>query len=116
MKTILFAALALVSALVANARQITFAWDANPPAQNVAEYRLFVKAEDGSLTPLGTTPGTELQAEIPDTVCTVVAYAVNSLGLVSDESAPLVIPETPTAPKGLRIKITIEIDDRTKTR
>lgn len=103
MKALLF----LFLALPALGRDVTFAWDANPPAENVTAYRIEVLSPAGEWESVGSTTAMTLDVVgFPDVETHVRAIAMNAVGLESAPSDVLIVPPTPTAPAGLRITLT----------
>lgn len=80
-------------------RSLTLAWDANPPAELVTGYEVYV---DGKLANTVDGNQTVAQVTIPDAKTSVTLVAVSSVGK-SDPSSPLVIPASPSNPKGVRV-------------
>ena len=94
----LLAIIGLLSAIARADRSLTLAWDANPPDEQIAAYEVSI---DGKLA--ATVYNTEAQLTIPDAKCALTVVAVNSLGIKSEPSNPLVIPVAPSNPKGVRV-------------
>ena len=90
---ILFILLALITSALAE-RTVTFAWDATPDADS---YTLYVNG-----APVASTTETQVTVQIPDARTAVNVTASNIAG-ESEKSATLVVPPTPTIPKGFRI-------------
>lgn len=114
MKKFIIAALLLISAATAQAKPVTFQWDANTEPDLVG-YKLYCKAAPAptyNTTPpfilVGATNVTTLTADLDITIdaqnCAVTAY--NDSGLESGYSNVVVIYPfvPPAAPKGLRKK------------
>ena len=89
--------LALTLPLFAD-RALTLAWDANPPDEQITAYEVSI---DGKLA--ATVSNAEAQLTLPDAKCSLTVVAVNSLGIKSEPSNPLVIPVAPSNPKGVRV-------------
>ena len=79
-------------------RNVTLAWDSNAPEDDVVAYALIV---DGKEQP--KTETTTAQVTIPDAKTTITVIAYNSLGQSSPPSAAVIIPASPSNPKGLRV-------------
>ena len=94
---IAFYTVALIYVALAD-RNVTMAWDANSPEDDVVSYALIV---DGKEQPKVET--TTAQVTIPDTKTTITVIAYNSLGQSSPPSAAVIIPASPANPKGLRV-------------
>ena len=106
MKTIL---VLLFSILPLTARDATFAWDANPAADQVTSYRLELLNGAGQWVAAGATAATTLNLpNFPDGATSIRAIAINAGG-ESDPSAPLVIVAAPSAPKGLKLTLMIKL-------
>lgn len=103
MKTIL-TLLALTSLAFAD-RTVVLSWEANPATDNLTGYEVYL---DGKLraTVAGNVTGADIV--IPDGKCELTVCAVNIAGR-SAPSEPLAIPATPSAPKGVRIKVNVQI-------
>lgn len=93
----LLALAGLLSAIARADRSLTLTWDANPPVELVTEYEIFV---DGKLTT--SVIINTAQVIIPDAKCAVTVVAVSNAGK-SDPSTPLLIPASPSNPKGVRV-------------
>lgn len=99
-KTI-YLVLALLLGLVTLAqgeRSVTLAWDPNPAEDMVASYALIIDGKE-----LPKTEATTAVVVIPDTKTTITVIAYTAQGLSSPPSAPLIIPASPSNPKGLRV-------------
>jgi hypothetical protein len=101
-------------ALPLEARDATFAWDANPET-DVISYRLEIfQASTQTWVTLGTViddpgtpaidpPTTITIPNFPNKLSRLRAFAINEEGLESNPSEELtVMPEKPTAPKNLK--------------
>lgn len=86
-----------ITSLARADRSLTLTWDANPPAELVTEYEVYV---DGKLTT--SVIINTAQVIIPDAKCAVTVVAVSNSGK-SDHSVPLIIPTSPSNPKGVRV-------------
>src|SRR6478752_315267 len=102
----------LLSTGLAWARDVTFAWDPNPAAENVTEYRLERWDGDrwevmGRVIDLGPGLATQLRVpDFPNGETKIRAFALNVHG-ESDPSQELTIPSVPSKPEGLRYTITL---------
>jgi len=101
MKTLL---ILLFFAVPCLGREVTIAWDANPPEENVTEYRVYIedKTAPGKYDILTTVSSTTALIDIPNGLQTVRVTAFN--GLESLPSDPLQIPNRPGKPQRLRIE------------
>lgn len=121
MKTLAFL-LVLLTAQLASALDVTFAWDQNPEP-DVTRYRLYLydagtdawiplqDVADDPATPANDTPLTLRIPAFPDVESRVRLTAINEAGLESLPSAELIVKLPPSAPTGLRytIQLTGEI-------
>ena len=96
MKTLLLLLSLAIPALAD--RSLTLAWDANPPAELVTGYEVYV---DGKLANQVDGNQTTSQVTIPDAKCVVAIVAVSLAGRSDPASLP--IPASPSNPKGLRV-------------
>lgn len=80
-------------------RSLTLAWEPNPPAESITGYEVYV---DGKLANTVDGNQTIAQVTIPDAKSSVTVVAVSAAGK-SDPSSPLVIPASPSNPKGVRV-------------
>jgi hypothetical protein len=104
-------ALLLASSPIATARDLTFAWDPNPPEELVANYDLeiFDEGQQGWISAGLSTTTTLAVPTFPDVVTRCRVSAINTLGLRSLPGAELVIPadgDIPSSPVGLRATLT----------
>lgn len=112
MKT-LFALISLVAlTLTAFGASVTLAWDANPPAENVSEYRIYEKVGTNYVQ-VGFTTGTTITITgVASGTHTYVATAFN--GIESDYSnealANVVTTNQPSGPNNLRVTVIVTVD------
>lgn len=85
------------------ARDVTISWDANPPEDNVTEYRVYLedKAIVGKFDVIATVSDLSAVITIPNGLQTVFVTAFN--GLESLPSDSLNIPNKPGKPTNLKI-------------
>jgi hypothetical protein len=103
-KLILAVLLVIMSAGVSQAYTIGLGWVANPPAENVTSYKVFM---DGVLKSTVTT--NQLTISGITGSHTYHLIAVNKDGLMSAPSATLTYGGEPSAPVGAKITITIDV-------
>lgn len=125
MKRLLFLAVVVSILLIAQraqAREIAWEWNPNPPAEDVDGYRVYTRSLNSDETPAGewveiasVTDGEEYTGTFPDEKFEFGITAFKNFGpeefpsVEESEKTTLVVPYL-TAPTGVRIKITIEID------
>lgn len=95
----------LCALLPLRAADYTFEWDANAPDENVVGYRL---KKNGAVvdSPAGTV--SKPIPAVPGDKFTVVA--VNAQGTASADSPELMISAAPSAPGGVRVKVTVIVE------
>jgi hypothetical protein len=106
MKRLIVAAmLVLMTAGVSHAYTIALGWTANPAAENVTSYKVYM---DGVLK--STIPGTTTTISGITGSHTYYVRAVNKDGLMSGPSATLTYGGEPSSPAGVKITITIDVE------
>lgn len=101
----------LASSSIAAARDLTFAWDANPPEELIAiyDFEIYDEAQDEWVS-LGQSATTSLAVvAFPDGMTRCRVSAINTLGVRGLPSSELVIPaegSLPSPPTGLRATVT----------
>lgn len=104
-------------ASITQARDVTFAWYANPPTDQVTSYRLEILNENDAWVTLGIASSTEPDVPVPTTLripifpdreAKVRAIAVNSSG-ESDPSDPITVGVKPGTVQGLKTTVIVNI-------
>jgi len=101
----------IFTSTAAFARDLTFAWDANPVEEAIVQYDLeFFDDNTTTWVSLGTTSLLTLQLPLfPDTYTRCRVSAIDALGARSNPSVELLIPaigSMPSAPTGFRVSLT----------
>jgi hypothetical protein len=106
MKRLIIAAiLVLMTAGASHAYTIALGWTANPAAENVTSYKVYM---DGALK--STVPGTTVTIGGITGSHTYYVKAVNKDGLMSGASNTVTYGGEPSVPGGVKITITIDIE------
>lgn len=105
--------LPLAAAPPATAREVTVTWDANAPEEKVTGYVLSIRKGDAWET-LTDTADTEVNVSLPDGASVIAVAAVNAQGFRGPMSEPLTVLPLPSAPLGLKMRITIELESATR--
>jgi hypothetical protein len=79
----------LIACGIARCADIKLAWNANPPADQVTEYRVWRGIEC-----IGTSAGTQLCVTLPDEPCSLTVTARNAAGESAHSAALDLIPVT----------------------